>query len=119
MSTSYEYDVVVNGEALDINPKDLATARELARSWEGKIIRRKVDPWEDLPAYQQEALEYTLRIGDPDDECDCVVIVTAGGVDGQEVDYWTSSMVTALASIRQHGYIIAESVGNRTYVVFK
>lgn len=118
-SFSYEYDVVVNGEHLHINPKDLPTAREIARSWNGEIVRRKVEPYEPLPAHQKDKQEFYLKIGDLNDDFNSVVVVTAGGVDGQEVDSWEVPFLSALPSIRKHGYILASAVGNHTYIVFK
>ena len=120
MASHFEYDVITSdGRHLNINPSDLSSARELARSWNGRVVQHLVGEWQELPDYKKEAQEFILKVGDPDDYFECWIVVTAGSVDGEEVDGWKCSMVSVSASIRNHGYVLGDNLGNDTHKAFK
>lgn len=122
---TYEYDVVVLGtdgasRNLEINPCDLATAREIARSWDGRIVERKVTEWEPLSPEKFERDEFVVQIGDMDDYGMSRIVVTRGPVTGgEEFEVWDIYFASASASIREHGYTCRESLGNDHYRVFR
>lgn len=116
----YEYDVVVQGEHLNINPKDLASARELARSWGGQIVQRKVDPWEALPESKQDRREFTVRISEPDDDFSVRIVIYEGRASNAPVvESWCTFFSTVNPSLRSAGYSLPEKIGPNTFRVYR